>query len=166
MNGVSAFAGLLTVAERDLRQATEGVTADLACWTPPGTANPIGATWLHALALQDWGIQLMQGKPSIWERDGWSARLGVPAPLRQDAALARAMQLDPEAVRQYADAVFAATHAFLAGLADVDLDRTIESPEGPMTVGVGLQLLICHLAQHTGEILALRGVQEAARTDR
>lgn len=158
MNGVNVIAGLLTLAERDLRRATDGLSQETISWTPPGTANPIGATWLHALAVHDWGIQRLAGQPSLWDRDGWTERLGLGAPLRQDAALARAMQLDPEAVRRYADAVFAAARAFVERLTDADLDRVVDSPDRPMTVGDGLQLLASHLLQHTGEIAALRGV--------
>ncbi|MCS6803200.1 MAG: DinB family protein [Chloroflexota bacterium] len=157
MNGASALAGLLAIGERNLRRATEGLTTKALSWAPPGTANPIGATWLHALAVHDWGIHLLHGQPSLWDRDGWSDRLGVAAPLRQDYAAARAMRLDPEAVRSYADAVFAAARAFMEGMADADLDRTIETPERRTTVGEGLQLLVAHLLEHTGEIMALRG---------
>lgn len=157
MNGVTALAGLLALAERDLRRTTDGLSHEVISWAPPGTANPIGATWLHALAVHDWGIHRLAGQPSLWDRDRWSERLGVAAPLRQDAALARAMRLDPETVRRYADAVFAAARAFVESLTDADLDRVVDSPERPMTIGDGLQLLASHLLQHTGEIAALRG---------
>ncbi|GIW07265.1 MAG: hypothetical protein KatS3mg060_2070 [Dehalococcoidia bacterium] len=163
MSSVRLLAGLLAFGERDLRAATDALPMETVHWAPPGTANPIGATWLHVLAVQDWGIHLMQQRPSIWDREGWSERLGTGAPLRQDAARARALRVDPAAVRAYADSVFAATRAFLAGLTDEDLNRIVASPERQMSIGEGLQLLAYHLAQHVGELLALRGILATER---
>jgi hypothetical protein len=31
----------------------EGVTADQAHWSPPGLANPLGATYAHVLTSED-----------------------------------------------------------------------------------------------------------------
>ena len=49
-------------------RTSDSVTADLTDeqldWTPPGTANPVGATLLHAVASEDMFVHVvLQGKP-------------------------------------------------------------------------------------------------------
>ena len=50
-------------------------------WAPPGTVNPIGATLVHMLAAEDRFIQMaLLGAPTLWERGGWSEKIGLTAP--------------------------------------------------------------------------------------
>ena len=59
----------------------DGVTDDLFNWAPPGTANTISATFCHLMNVEDNIIQtVLQGKTSIWDRDGWSGKTGIQKP--------------------------------------------------------------------------------------
>jgi hypothetical protein len=63
--------------------------------------------------------------------------------------------------REYAKAVYAATDAYVAGLGPADLERKVDTGfVGEQTVGfvVG-NILVWHVAEHNGEIAALKGAQ-------
>jgi len=68
--------------------------------------------------------------------------------------------MDLSTFQEYADAVFAATDAYVADLPDSELERKIQGAIGEYTVGWGIAILLCqHAAQHSGEIAALKGIQ-------
>ena len=55
-----------------------GLTDEQLNWRPPGTANPIGVSWLHLLTVEDEFIQAtFQEKPRLWESQGWTAKTGI-----------------------------------------------------------------------------------------
>ena len=78
-------------------------------------------------------------------------------------AWARRVQVDLASLKSYAEAVYAATDAFLASLSDADLDRELDLT----AVGFGQQklswilnfLVLNHIGTETGEISALKGIQ-------
>jgi hypothetical protein len=50
-------------------------------WTPPGSANPISAIFVHFLNSEDAFVQTqMQAKPKIWDQGGWAEKTGVKVP--------------------------------------------------------------------------------------
>jgi hypothetical protein len=67
---------------------------------------------------------------------------------------------DVDALREYAAALFAQTAAFLESPPPGDLERVITTPLGsPMNAATYLASFgLVHLAQHTGEISAVKGV--------
>ncbi|MGH2559989.1 MAG: DinB family protein [Thermomicrobiales bacterium] len=64
---------------RGLFDATaEDLTEEQVNSAPPGVANSIGAALLHLVGSEDAFVQqVILGRPMIWERDGWSDRIGV-----------------------------------------------------------------------------------------
>lgn len=140
------------------------VTPEQANHLPPGVVHPIGELMLHILNSEDWGInELLGGGQMIWQRDGWEAKLGVPAMIRQERDAARAVKLDPAALKPYADAVYAATEQNLAALSPEDLDQERDmGPMGKQPVALLLSLIVIgNTFTHTGEISALKGIQGA-----
>jgi len=167
MDGVgvikSAFRGahdwfLGTVADVGAAQANN---------VPPGVAHPIGGLMAHILQCEDFMLNTaVEGKPSIWERDGWAARCGGELMVDLDPAVARAFKCDTASLGQYAQAVFANTDAFLAGLKDSDLDQEVNLlPLGfPNNMALGdflSQMLLGNTYAHTGEISTLKGIMGA-----
>jgi hypothetical protein len=63
--------------------------------------------------------------------------------------------------REYAKAVYAATDAYVASLGPADLERKVDTGfVGEQTVGYVLgNICVGHVAEHNGEIAALKGVQ-------
>jgi len=69
------------------------------------------------------------------------------------------MDLPP--FREYGKAVYTATDAYIAGLSDADLERKVDTRLiGEQTVAFVLGTFVAwHVANHCGEIAALKGVQ-------
>ena len=81
------------------------------------------------------------------------------------AAWTRRVQVDLSALRAYAEAVYAATDAYLASLSDSDLERELDLTAvgfGKQKIGWMLNLLVLNrIGTETGEISALKGIQGA-----
>jgi hypothetical protein len=151
-------------ARRQSDAAIQGTTDEQFNWDPPGTANPISATLVHILGGgEDIYVQtLLQGKPRIWETEGWAARVGVPAPPAPASGWEefRKRKLAIEPVLAYQEAVRAATDAYLATLRADDLDRKVRYFDGgERSLADVLVTLMVHTASHAGEIAAVKGMQ-------
>ena len=150
-----------------LEQTMADVTAEQAHWSPPGIANPLGATYAHTVWGEDSLVNgmLKGGKPllpSFAGKDGMSE----PPPVEGDyAEWARNVRVDLPALKAYAQAVYASTGEWLASLSDDDLGRDIDLTSwglGHQTVAwvIG-NILIWHVDAHCGEISCLKGLQGA-----
>jgi hypothetical protein len=150
------------------------VTSEQAHFAPPGRANPIGATFAHLVCSEDMIINgmLQQRAPLSATSHGNKMGLSEPMPMpgtpdwsESYAAWARRVQVDLPALKAYAEAVYAATDAYLADLADTDLDRELDLTAvgfGKQKLGWMLNLLVLnHIGTETGEISALKGIQGA-----
>ena len=164
MDAIAAVKLAFEGSHRWYQGTIEGVTADQACQVPPGVAHPIGELAAHILHSEDGMVNMvLQGKPMVWERDGWAARLGLPVMMDQQTAAARAYKCDPRALQEYAQAVYRSTEAYLDGLEPADLEREADlSAAGMPSMPLGAFLLTMLLGNnyaHTGEISALKGLQ-------
>jgi hypothetical protein len=158
------------------RQVLDGTMADVtqaqADFTPPGIANPLGATYAHVVWSEDMIVQGMfrQQPPlfaSTWaEKTGLSEPMPSPGPEWVNyAGWTRRVKIDLDALRQYAAAVATETDAWIAGLSETDLDRPVDlsgAGLGQHTLATAIALLIAnHLGTETGEIAVLKGLQGA-----
>lgn len=151
-----------------VRRVTDGVvgdiTGDLLNWMPPGTANPVSSTFAHFLGSEDRFIQaVIQGKPTIFESQGWAEKLGVGVLPRRGANWEeyRDRTISLDVLKAYQEAVRAATAAYLETLTEEELERKVIFNGEERLVGDMLALLVTHTTQHVGEIAALKGVQGA-----
>jgi hypothetical protein len=123
----------------------------------------IASIYAHAVFSEDGIVNgMMQGKPLVYEDGGWEAKTGVkhPGGPMQSEDWAASVTMDLPSFQEYAAAVFARTDAFLANLADSEMERKIQGPIGETTVGwMVVYILATHFPQHLGEIAALKGVQ-------
>lgn len=129
---------------------------------PNATITSIGSVYAHMVFAEDNIVNgMLQGKPMMYQSDGWEARTGVPSV--GDASLgdwAKTLKMDYPKFEEYAKAVFANTDSYLADLPDADLEKKVQTPIGEQTIGwVISTLLATHAPQHIGEIAALKGVQ-------
>ncbi|MBM2810718.1 MAG: DinB family protein [Chloroflexi bacterium] len=163
MDGVAVLRSAFAGAHDWYTGTVADVGTDQANTVPPGIAPPIGALIAHILHCEDFMLNTaVQGKPPLWERDGWAAKIGGEMIVDQDESAARAYKCDPRQMAQYAQAVFASTDACLANLNDTDLDRELELVQfgfpSNMTVGAFLtQMVLGNTYAHTGEISSLKG---------
>ncbi len=149
-----------------LNATLEGVTSEQAHWIPPGTANPLAATYVHAIVSQDVAINVvLQGGAPLFATE-WAEKTGISEiETKPTAEWARRVRIDLPTARSYAQAVHTATDAYLATLTDEDLARVLDLTSvgfGQMTVGTLLnRMVLGHIDNMTGEIAVLKGLQGA-----
>jgi len=144
----------------------EGVTPEQAHWTPPGAANPLAATYVHAIASEDLAInQILKGSAPLYAGE-WAEKTGISEvqPLTTEE-WAQRVRVDLPATRCYAQAVHTATDAYLASLTDEDLTKDLDLTSfglGHMTIAAFLsRLVLGHIDNMCGEISVLKGLQGA-----
>ena len=151
------FAGV----RRQVDAVLNAITNEQFNWTPPGTANPISATFIHMLTSEDRTIQVyLQGKASLWETEGWSDKLGLKDTpgIANNWEPAKGMTWKVLPLLGYELSVRTATAAYLDHLTAEELDRIVVVNGNERTVAEVLSRVIIHQATHTGEIAALKGI--------
>lgn len=165
MDAVEAVRRTVHHAHNWYQGTVADVTEAQANVVPAGVTHPIGELAAHIVQGEDRIVnQMLQGKPTIWERDGWSAKLGgMPELVYHDTATARSVKVNPKSLQGYTQAVYASVDSYLDGLQPADLDREVDmGPGGKMTVADLLTNILCgNTFAHTGEISALKGLQGA-----
>jgi hypothetical protein len=148
-----------------LEGTIEGVTAEVATTKPPGLARSIGSYYAHILIAEDLVINgMLQQQAPLFAGD-WRDRTGFdgppPADPAQWPAWSSQAQGDVVSSRAYAQAVYAATAAYLSRLTDADLAHKVDLSAvgfGEQTVGWLLSaFVLANCNWHTGEISCLKG---------
>ena len=153
-----------------LEGTVQDVAADQAQWSPPGRANPLGATYAHVAIGEDMMINgLVQGKPPMFA-SSWAGKVGVsePPPMPDQGdwdEWAHKVKVDLGQLRQYAQAVYQNTDEYFGSIKEDDLNREIDLSAfhlGKQTLGWFLgNILLSHISHHCGEISCLKGLQGA-----
>ncbi len=161
-------ADLLTDAFGRIRDGAHRVLAGLddeALAARPGPdANPIGWLVWHLMRVQDDHIADVAGTEQVWTRQGYAARAGLPfhdgaTGFGQSSEEVGQVRLGAGFLGEYADAVTAATIAYLASIGPDDLDRVVdESWDPPVTLAVRLVSVIGDDLQHLGQAAYLKGL--------
>ncbi len=148
------------------RDAREGQTLEQMHFVPEGESHSVAWILFHATRIEDLMINgICQGRPHLFVEGDYAERIGFPAEsfgTGQTTEEARAVQIkDLDAFTEYAEAVYAATDAFLDGMtSDGDLEREVQLGQRTETVSDNIRLhLITHLNGHRGEINLIRGMQ-------
>jgi len=147
-----------------LEQTMDDCPADALDRTLPGaTIGTIASVYAHTVFSEDHILHgMLQGKPPLYGAHGWASRTNVAMPAGEELSLEwsrAAKKMDLPAFREYAKAVYAATDAYVAGLSESDLDRTVDTGfVGVQSVAFILSnVLAWHAAEHNGELAALKG---------
>ncbi|WP_433205868.1 mycothiol transferase [Nocardia sp. CA-107356] len=149
----------------NVRGAVAGLRQDeLAARFDPD-ANSIAWLIWHLTRVQDDHIADVAGLEQVWTAAGWAKRFDLPF---DDAATgyghgaAEVAELDgisAELLLSYYDAVHAQTIDYVAGLADADLPRIVDTRwDPPVTLGVRLISVVDDDIQHSGQAAFVRGV--------
>lgn len=140
------------------------VTDEIANRPVAGTANLIGASYMHVLLSEDHLInrpQVRDTRPLC--STTWSGRTGAdklePEKREDMAEWFRTVRVDMAKAREYAKAVFAMSEAFVGGLTDEELEREGElGPFGRSTLAGWIDIIITgHCQALMGEISAIKG---------
>ena len=149
-----------------LEATMEGVTPEQAHWTAPGVTNPLAATYVHAIASEDLAINMVLKGGTPLYASSWTEQTGINEvqPLTT-VEWAHRVRIDLPTTRSYAQAVHAATDAYLATLTDEDLTKDLDLTSfglGQMTVSALLsRMVLGHIDNMCGEISVLKGLQGA-----
>lgn len=149
-----------------LEATMQDVTQEQLDWHPPGKANPLGATYAHAVAGEDTTVHhLLVGDLPLFEGE-WKGKTGISDPRgSSEFEWAREVKVDLKAAREYANAVYSFTDQYLASLEPTDLDRVLDLSQlgmGEKSVAfVFSSLLSSHASNQTGEVSTLKGLQGA-----
>jgi hypothetical protein len=173
MDSITLLRNQIKGAHEVLEGTMADVTQTQMDWAPPGIANPLGATYAHHVTSEDWIVQgILQGGAPLFQTT-WAGRHGLselqpgPGPDWGDRyrAWTRSVRVDVAAARKYAQAVYAATDAYLATLTAEDLDRTVDLSvfgmgQMPMSWIIS-SMIVMHIDNSCGEISCLKGIQGA-----
>ena len=143
----------------------QGVTKDQAHWKPAGTANPLGASYVHILLTQDIVANEAIKAGARMYTTTWANKVGVSElPPAEEvtawAQWARLVKVDLEALAAYGQAVQTSVDQLLTALTETELGRTVVTPFGSSTVqSLVSRAIIGHTYSHTGEIASVKGLQ-------
>jgi hypothetical protein len=131
---------------------------------PGATITNIGSIYAHIVFSEDMIIQgMLQQKPPVYQAQGWATRTNVamPAAPMMSVEWGKSVRMELASFREYAKAVYAATDAYIGTLSDAGLQRKVDTGfVGEQTVAFILaNICSWHVAEHGGEIAALKGVQ-------
>lgn len=167
MDSVSYLREDLRWAHEFLEMVMQDVTSEQLAWQPPGNANPIGATYVHAVCSEDAVLNslLLGDRPPLYEST-WQGKTGISKPQwSSEPDWAREVEVNLPQAREYAQAVYRASEDHLASLKPEDLARELDLTDwdfGRRTLAwVFSSLLISHMHNMIGEISALKGLQGA-----
>ncbi len=155
----------LRSAQNVLESTVADVDDDLANTPAPGTANPVGAAYAHAVLSEDRIVNAwLRGMTPLFAAD-WAGRTGTDKPMPQRGIVEgdlgewyRSVKVDMAALREYAKAVYASAERFLVGADDETLAREVDSPRGKMPLADMFSMFVTgHINNLTGEISAIKG---------
>jgi hypothetical protein len=129
---------------------------------PGGTIGSIASNYAHIVFAEDRIIGLVaRDSSTVYASQGWADRLGVTMPdfAYQTFEWSLGVKMDAARFGEYFAAVQAVTKECLGSVTEEGLDRVVPGPAGDASVGRWLDVVLYHIAQHTGEIAALKGVQ-------
>jgi hypothetical protein len=166
MNAVELTQYALGNAFGILNQVVSDLTQEQADWTPPGIANPIGATYWHTLSSTDDIVHTwIRGEAPLRQEEGWQEKVlttSLPEPGEGGETLAymQAIRVDLASLHAYAENVAGVVQGWLASLTPEDLERKLQTPVGEQSIAQVLEtFVIWHINAHCGEIAALKGCQ-------
>ncbi len=165
MNSAQTIAAIIKSSHDWYNGTVADVTQEQADFLPGGVAHPIGELMTHIANSEDSIVNSMiLGKPSVWDRGGWSKKLGVENMMLHTTQQARNFKVNIKTLAEYSKAVQSAVDAYAEKLTDHDLERLVDAggPLGKMPVSALLTgIMVGNTFAHTGEISALKGLKGA-----
>lgn len=136
--------------------------AGLAARLDPG-ANSIAWLVWHLTRIEDDHIAGVAGSTQVWH-DGWRERLALPFDpddhgFGHSSAQVAAVDVDPNLLLGYHDAVHDRAVDYLRSVPDEDLSRIVDSAwDPPVTLAARLVSIVGDCTAHIGQAAFVRGV--------
>jgi hypothetical protein len=163
-SAVSNLRLLFGIAHHYLEGTLMGLTNAQANWLPEGRPASIIGQYAHIVTGEDWLINVKAKGAAPLMATSHAGRTGFvePPPIIGWNNWAQETSIDLPALRDYAQAVYQATDAYLASISDEELNRPVDMSEvglGQQTVASAIGLALLNGALHCGEIACLKGLQ-------
>lgn len=148
----------------ELKKALDGLTPEERRFQPSPDSHHIDfAVWHMARVEDDWVQRFARREPTVWQRDDWHTRLGMPerdSGFGYTAEQVRDLEaFEMDRMLEYYDAVRVETNAFIDSLSEADL-ATEPHPRRPgYTIAQMFSHVMIEEAQHVGQVAYLRGMQ-------
>jgi len=151
-----------------LEQTMEGVTNEVAHYTPAGKANPISGVYAHLIFSEDFFLHAFLKKSKPLFETTWNDKTGISElqPTEWVTEYPRWLKqvtIKVPDVYKYAKAVFTETESYIESLSDDDLEKDIDMSMfgmGTKTQGSMIHMMILgHIWSIMGEISVLKGIQ-------
>jgi len=148
----------------ELKKSLDTLTPEERRFQPSPDSHHIDfVVWHMARVEDDWVQRFAQQNPTVWQRDDWHTRFGMP---ERESGFGYSLEqvrdlptFDMDQMLEYFDAVRVNTNAFLNAMSESDLS-TEPHPRRP---GVTLMDMWGHVmieeAEHLGQVAYIRGIQ-------
>ena len=150
-------------AQNFLEGTIQGVTDAQAHERPAGAAHTIAVNYAHVAFAEDGIVNGLVRKGAPLFAGRFAGKTGAsepppPGPVWGDWS--KGVRIEMGSLREYANAVFAETDAWLASAKPEELAATVDmGPAGQWTVSALLGVMVGNRWMHTGEISCLKGLQ-------
>ena len=149
-----------------VQSAVRELTPEQLAFRVDSEANSIAWLVWHLTRIQDDHIAGVAQTEQVWTSGGWVDRFGLPFDRMAHgyghrSADVAAVQVEPDLLTGYYDAVHEQTIRYVAGLTDADLPRIVDERwDPPVTLAVRLVSVISDDLQHAGQAAFIRGIVE------
>ena len=118
--------------------------------------------YLHVAWVDDMLVNhVLKGGAPVYDSEGWGEKMPEAPVHRGPSTFEWAWGVtvpDAATLMGYAAAVRPTVISYVEGLSDADFDKTVSLFGQDMTIADVVTMLIWNIANHTGEIAALRGI--------
>jgi hypothetical protein len=147
-----------------LDETVGAVSVEQLHWCSPEGVMPVAAQYAHTVLAEDHLVNAVVRGGTALMMSSWAGKTGISElpPAGDWSTWSRAVRIDLAAAREYAQAVYAETDAYLASLDAADLSREIDPspiPLGPTKIATMLTIVLGNTYTHAGEIASVKGLQ-------
>ena len=164
MSSMEILADAFGRIQEAVHQTVEGLSREELAFRVDEQANTVGWLVWHLTRIQDDHVCDLAQTDQLWTSAGWADRFGLPFEVSATGYghtsddVAR-VQVEPELLLGYHDAVCAQTLSYLRALPEAELGRIVdESWDPPVSLQVRLVSVIADDLQHAGQAAFVRGV--------
>lgn len=150
---------------QEVHSTVEGLTPDQLSARIAPNANTIGWLVWHLTRVQDSHIADVADKEQVWISGGWYDRFGLPFNAKATGYgfsgddVGAVKGIDETQLTGYFDAVHEQTLAYVAGLADADLEEIVDTRwDPPVTLAARLVSVVSDDLQHVGQAAYVKGL--------
>ncbi|MBI3486304.1 DinB family protein [Candidatus Daviesbacteria bacterium] len=165
MNAVTLLREQLKSAHETQEATMADVTEQSAHFADTNKALPVGGAYAHSIISEDVVVATMFAHTTPLSTDNSLTGLSEPMPSMSDwdkhEAWYKTVKVDLTKLKEFAQKVYLATDDYLASLKDEDLDQEIDMPGmGKHSLAFFItNIVILHIANLTGEISSVKGLQ-------